>query len=332
MKKVVSILSLLCTLALVMTLLVKVAVAGQATDLPTIEVALPEDGMFGLGGQYLMDKGIDRKHGFIVKPRWSALAEAEKLVAFGTVHLGIATAESAVRANMSDIAIRLVSPYQTPHNSILVRKDSPYKSLKDLKGKPFAIPPEVTSAYNNFDYVMKKDGIQIEKFFQLKKLGAAGISATLERGEVEAGYSWEAHASKLLATGKYRVLVTPRDELNRVLKTKVKMLGWLGTSEAWVMKNSALIPKIRAAWSEMINGVQDDEAHFRKHAKRLFGLESEEELKIGWSRTKMFFLPANFPWPDKANLDVEKRYLTECAELGIFPKDALKVIDKLFVP
>jgi ABC-type nitrate/sulfonate/bicarbonate transport system substrate-binding protein len=331
MKKLSSIIALMGALALTAGF-VEVSVAGQASELPTLEVALPEDGMFGLGGQYLMDKGIDRKHGFIVKPRWAALAEAEKLVAFGTVHLGISTAESAVRANLSDIALRLISPYQTPHNSILVRKDAPYKNLKDLKDKPFAMPPEVTSAYNNFDYMMKKDGIQIEKFFQLKKLGAPGISATLERGEVEAGYTWEAHASKLLATGKYRVLVTPRDELNRILNTKVKLLGWLGTSESWAAKNAALIPKIRAAWSETIKGVQDDEVHFRKHAKRLFGLETEEELKIGWPRTKQFFLPRDFSWPDKANLDIEKRYLRESVELGIFPKDALKFIDVMFIP
>ena len=326
-------LSWLLAAALVfMAAAVKVAVAGQAGDLPTLEVALPDDGMFGLGGQYLMDKGIDRKHGFIVKPRWAALAEAEKLVAFGTVQLGIATAESTVRANLSDIALRLISPYQTPHNSILVRKDAPYKNLKDLKDKPFAMPPEVTSAYNNFDYMMKKEGIQIEKFFQLKKLGAAGISTMLERSEVEAGYSWEAHASKLLATGKYRVLVTPRDELNRILNTKIKLLGWLGTSESWAAKNSALIPKIRAAWSEMIKGVQNDEEHFRKHAKRLFGLETEEELKIGWPRTKQFFLPGDFSWPDKANLDIEKRYLRESTEMGIFPKEAAKFIDVIFIP
>ena len=33
----------------------------RAAELPTIEVGLPEDGMFGLGGQYMIDKGIDKK-------------------------------------------------------------------------------------------------------------------------------------------------------------------------------------------------------------------------------------------------------------------------------
>jgi len=310
----------------------KLGFAGQAAELPSVEVALPEDGMFGLCGQYVLDKAIDRKHGVVVKARWAALAEAEKLVALGTVPVGLTTSESAIRANLSDIKLRLIQPNQTPHNSILVRKDAPYKSLKDLQGKPFAVPPEITSAYNQFDYMMKKEGIQIEKFFQLKKLGAAGISATLERGEVEAGYSWEAHASKLLATGKYRVLVTPRDEMNRILNTKVKMLGWLGTVDSWAAKNGALVPKLRAIWQEMLKAVQNDEEHFRKYAKRFFGLEGAEELKLGWSRTRQFFLPPDFPWPDRANLEIEKRYLREATEMGIFPKEAIGVIDALFLP
>jgi len=305
---------------------------GWSAELPTVEVGLPQDGVFGLGGQYIIDKGIDRKHGFAMKARWSAVADIERLLGIGAISVGLATSESAVRAHLNNIPIRLITPYMTPHNSVLVRKDAPYRSLVDLKGKPFAVPPEVTSAYNNFDFIMKKQGYDIEKFYQLKKLGAPGISTVLERGEVEAGYTWEAHTSKLLATGRYRVLVLPRDEMNRLLNTKVKMLGWIGALDSWLAKNQPLIPMIRAAWQEMIKGVQEDEAHFRKHAKNFFGLEKAEELELGWTRTRQFLLPPDFSWPDKTNLDIEKRYLRESVEMGIFPKEGVRVIDAMFVP
>jgi ABC-type nitrate/sulfonate/bicarbonate transport system substrate-binding protein len=306
--------------------------AVHAAELPSFELGLASDGVFGLGGQYLLDKGLDRKHGFIAKPRWAAVPEVERLVAMGTIPMGLATAESAVRANLRGINIRLIQPFMTPHNAVLVRKDSPYKSLSDLKGKPFAVPPEVTSAYNQFDYMMKKQGIDIEKYYQLKKLGGSGIVAVLERGEVDAGYSWEAFVSKLLATGKYRVLVLPRDEMSKLLNTKVKMLGWVGALDSWVNQNQALIPKVRGAWQDTIKGVQEDEAHFRKYGKKFFGLEKPEELDLGWKRTRQFLLPPDFPWPDKPNLEVEKRYLKEASELGIFEKKAVGVIDAMFVP
>lgn len=321
-------------LALIASALVLTAASlpGWSAELPTVDLGLPSDGVFGLGGQYLIDKKLDRKHGFIVKPRWSGVAEVERLVAMGTIPVGLSTVESAVRANLRDIPLRLIQPYMTPHNAVLVRKDSPYKNLMDLKGKPFAVPPEVTSAYNNLDYIMKKQGVDIERFYQLKKLGAAAISAVLERGEVEAGFSWEAHVSKLLVTGRYRVLTQSRDDMNRLLNTQIKMFGWLGALDRWTDKNPELIKRMRAAWQDTIKGVQEDEAHFRKHAKNLFGLEEPEELKVGWPRTKQFLLPPDFSWPDKANLEVEKRYLREATELGIFDKKALGVIDALFVP
>ena len=332
MKKFFSTVRLLGLLSLILAGLTGYPLRSMSAELPTIEIGLPEDGVFGLGGQYLIDKGIDRKHGFVMKARWAGVADVERLLAIGAIPAGLATSESALRAHLNNIPIRLITPYMTPHNSVLVRKEAAYKNLKDLKDKAFAVPPEVTSAYNNFDYIMKKQGIDIEKFYQLKKLGAAGISTVLERGEVEAGYTWEAHTSKLLTTGKYRVLVVPRDEMNRLLNTKVKMLGWIGALDAWVSKNQPLIPKLRAAWQEMIKGVQEDEAHFRKHAKKFFGLEKPEELELGWTRTRQFLLPPDFSWPDKANLEVEKRYLQESIELGIFPKQATRVIDAMFVP
>ena len=321
----------------VVTLAVLLAAPGVprswSAELPTIEVGLPSDGVFGLGGQYLLDKGLDRKHGFIVKARWAGVPEVERLVALGTIPVGLSTVESAVRANLRGIPLRLIQPYMTPHNAVLVRKDSPYKRLMDLKGKAVAVPPEVTSAYNNLDYIMKKQGVNIEKYYQLKKIGSpAVISAVLEAGEVEAGFSWEAHVSKLLVTGRYRVITQTRDDMNRLLDTDVKMFGWLGALDSWSAKNQELIKKLRAAWQDMIRGVQEDEAHFRKHAKNFFGLESAEELKLGWPRTKQFLLPPDFPWPDQKNLQVEKRYLREATELGIFDKKALGTIDALFVP
>jgi hypothetical protein len=99
---------------------------------------------------------------------------------------------------------------------------------------------------------------------------------------------------------------------------------WQGTK--------SMVARIRAAWQELLKGVQNDEEHFRKYAKRFFGLEAAEELKLGWPRTKQFFLPPDFAWPDKANLDIEKKYLRESTEMGIFPKESLGVIDRMFIP
>ena len=116
--------------------------AASLPDFPTIEMGLPSDGVYGLGGQYILDKGLDRKNGFIITPRWAGVADVERLLAIGGVVVGLTTSESALRANLSGIPIRLIQPFMVPHQQLLVRSDSPYKSIQDLKGKPLAATPE----------------------------------------------------------------------------------------------------------------------------------------------------------------------------------------------
>jgi ABC-type nitrate/sulfonate/bicarbonate transport system substrate-binding protein len=325
---------LLSLVGIVLLALVAVSVptATWAAELPTIEVGLPGGGMFGLGGRYVLDKGLDRKNGFIYKPRWAGVSAVERLMAIGAIPMGLGTSESAVRANLKGNKLRLIQPYMTPHQHLLVRKDSPYKNVMDLKGKPLATTPAVSSMYNMFDFIMKKRKVNIEKDFQLKKLGAAGIRAVLEKGDVEGALIWEAHVSKLLATGKYRVLMVLRDEMAKLLNTKVKMMAWVGATESWVKQNPVMVSKVRAAWQEAINDMRNDEAHFRKYAKKMFGLEKPNEVALGWKRARTFLLPLNFKWPDRANLDAEKKYLLGGMEMGMFPKETVDVIDKMFVP
>ena len=155
----------------------------RAAELPTIEVGLPEDGLFGLGGQYIIDKGLDRKNGFVMKPRWAGVPEIQRLLGIQALSVGLMTPEAALRANVSGAPIRLIQPYQTSHMFVLVRKESPYQSIDDLKGKALALTPEVTTLYNLFDFMNRKRGVNIEKDFQLKKLGGPVIIAVLEKGE-----------------------------------------------------------------------------------------------------------------------------------------------------
>lgn len=308
-------------------------VTARGADLPVVEFGLPSGGVFGLGGQYMIDKELDRKHGFIAKPRWGGVSNVERLIAIGAIPVGLATVESALRANLKGIPLKLIQPYmRTMHNYILVRKDSPYKTIMDLKGKPMAVPHAVTSAYNLFDFMMRKQDVSIEKDFQLKKMGAAAIIAVMERGDVEAALHWEAHVTRMLATGKYRSLAKLGDVITKVMNKDIHLFGWVGAQEAWAKENPELVGKIRAAWQEMIAGVQNDPDHFRKYAKKIFGLEGKEVVDLGFKRVRPFLLPGDFKWPNPKNLANQKQYLKDAIALGIFPEKSAPFIDGLFVP
>jgi ABC-type nitrate/sulfonate/bicarbonate transport system substrate-binding protein len=320
------------TLLLVLAIFPLWPVRLPAAELPTIEVGLPQDGLFGLGGQYIIDKGLDRKNGFIMKPRWAGVPEILRLLGIQAVSVGLMTPEACLRANANGVPLRLVQPYQTAHMYVLVRKESPYQSIDDLKGKSIALTPEVTTLYNLFDFMNRKRGVNIEKTFQLKKLGAPAIIAVLEKGDVEAGILWEAHVSRLLSSGKYRVILGFRDELAKTLNAKTLPVIWLAALEPWLKTNPDSVAKLRGAWSEADRGVQQDEAHFRKYAKQFFGLESPAEVTLAWQRTKIFLLPTDFKWPDAATLNAEKSWLQQGVDLGMFPKESAGFIDVMFTP
>ena len=108
----------------------------RAAELPTIEVGLPEDGLFGLGGQYIIDKGLDRKNGFVMKPRWAGVPEIQRLLGIQALSVGLMTPEAALRANVSGVPIRLIQPYQTSHMFVLVRKSLPIRASMTLKARP----------------------------------------------------------------------------------------------------------------------------------------------------------------------------------------------------
>ncbi len=304
-----------------------------AAELPTVEVGLPEDGVFGLGGQYIIDKELDRKNGFVMKPRWAGVADIQRLMGIGAVPVGLAVSEVSLRANLGGTPIRLVQPYQVPHIFALVAKDSPYKDVLDLKGKAIALTGETTSLYNMFDYIMKKRGINIESDFKLKKFAAApGIIAVLEKGDVDGAIIWEAHVSRLLAAGKYRTIMGFREEMEKLFKGEVVFLSYIGALDSWIKQNPELISKIRATWAAASRGVQEDEAHFRKYGKRFFALEKPEEVSLGWKRTRTILAPADLKWPNPSGLEAQRKYLREATDLGIFPKEAKDIIEKLFVP
>jgi ABC-type nitrate/sulfonate/bicarbonate transport system substrate-binding protein len=331
MKKPVTLAAALVAFAILLGFFGSAANA-QTKDLPTVEVGLPQDGLFGLGGQYILDKGLDRKHGFVMKPRWAGVPEILRLLGVQALSVGLMTPEAALRANVSAVPIRLIQPYQTPHMHVLVAKDSPYKRIDDLKGRAVALTPEVTTLYNLFDFMMRRKGINIEKEFQLKKLGGPGIMAVLERGEVEAGILWEAHVSRLITSGRYRAIMGFRDELGKLLDAKVLPVIWLGALEPWVKANPHLVAGLRGAWTEAYRGVQQDEAHFRKHARQFFGLEKPEELAPAWQRTKIYLLPVDLKWPDPSTLKTAKSFLQQGVEMGMFPKEAAAHIDVMFTP
>lgn len=294
-------------------------VAQTSPPLATVVMGVPSDGVFGLVGKYILEKGIDRKHGIEMQPKWASVPEIERLLVIGAIQAGLAVKESAVRANAGGTALRLIVPVMRPHQFVVVPVGSPYQRVEELKGKKIALTSEVTALYNMFDFIMRERGVRIERDFQLIKTGGPGIMVHLEKKDVEAGIIWEPFVSRLLASGKYRTIMGLAEEMDKLTNSTERM-AWVGAQEGWLEKNREVAARLRAVWIEAADRARTDEAFFRKVAKEFFGLEKPEELTLGWQRTPQSLYPK--PWPDKAAIQTEIKRLERARELGILPAGA----------
>ncbi len=169
-------------------------------------VVLPGTQLFPVSVMKL--RGLDRKHGIkINEVRVSGvqgmLIRAAKLdfdVMFMTW-----TNVPTLRAKGVDV-MNVFATSNFSHD-LFVKKNSPIKSWKDLKGKTVGLPGSAAATSTQlFRYEMKKFfGISPDEV-QVRFAAPGLLAAQLERGDIDASLLFEPTASKFLASGEYRAI------------------------------------------------------------------------------------------------------------------------------
>jgi sulfonate transport system substrate-binding protein len=109
------------------------------------------------------------------------------------------------RAGGIDVKVIAKAGFNPATNAILVRPDSPLRSIADLKGKKVAA--QVGSSVHYFLYqVLKANGLSMEDV-HLVNLAGPDQGPALESGSVDAIVLWMPYRTQLEMAGKARVLV-----------------------------------------------------------------------------------------------------------------------------
>ena len=288
--------------------------AGQA--LQPIHIATSAAGQSGYVAALIENKGLDVKHGIKITNMMMDFTEAANAVKLGRTVASAMQPSTAVNLIKSGTDIRLVTPQIWSGNSWLVKKDAPYKSFADLKGKKIGNFARVTGAYFFSAVIAKEKKLDIEKDFQNVPAETGALIALLERGEVEAINMFEPHTTRLVMSGKYRVLTDFDVELGQIfgappLKSTVGML------KETVEKQPQLVKAIRGAYADAVQMIKkgQDEDFFKSKAKELFNLSKPEEIAAGLKVNK-----ANFA--DKWGSDFfqsQNKILQSGIALGLLP-------------
>jgi len=288
--------------------------AGQA--LPTINVATSAAGQSGYLAALIENKGLDVKYGIKVNNLMMDFTEAANAVKLGRAVASAMQPSTAVNLVKSGTDLRLITPQIWSGNSWVVKREAPYKSFADLKGKKIGNFARVTGAYFFSAVIAKEQKLDIEKDFQNVPAETGALIALLERGEVEAINMFEPHTTRLVMSGKYRVLLDFDIALEEIFGAP-PLKSTIGMLKETVDKQPQLVRALRGAYTEAVKMIKagQDEDFFKAKAKEFFNLSTPEEVAAGMKQNK-----ANFA--DKWGPDFfqsQNRILQAGISLGLLP-------------
>jgi ABC-type nitrate/sulfonate/bicarbonate transport system substrate-binding protein len=282
------------------------AAVGRAWAQPRVDVSVAAVGATGLLVRLVKDLGLDRKHGVELNIVPLAVADAERAVVQGRVPVGIFNPFSAVRAVAEGHPLKLFAPFLLNHNYLLVRSEAPYRRLEDLRGKPVGSLSKISGTYNTFTAICYARGLgDPERYFQLRFGEAVPLIALMERGDLEAIAVFEAHVSRLLATGRYRVLLEFNEEFRRMTASDNLFIA-LAARPAWLHANATAARQIRAALADAVAAFRQNPAGvLERYGREIFGLTGQEEIQLAARRLRFVYTSR---W-DRAFLDRQVRQI-----------------------
>lgn len=151
-------------------------------------------------------KPIEKKYDVkIVFRKFSYGAPENQAMAAGQLQIASAGMGPAVVA-AARLPAKLLAISILEQTALMVPKDSPIHSVKDLKGKTVAFPGVGSQQYPLLLKALSDAGLTVHDIHLFKTKGSE-IGPLLKDHSVDAGITWDPHVSYALANGWARVLV-----------------------------------------------------------------------------------------------------------------------------
>jgi NitT/TauT family transport system substrate-binding protein len=267
----------------------------------------------GLVTTVIKRHGLDLKHGVDLDLKPFDPADAEKAVVIGSVEVGFFVPISWAKVNLEDQSVAFLLPLYTNHGSLLVRSDSPYQSVEDLRGKKIATLGQISGLYTSMQVLCRELGLDWEKDFSLVSGPAPAVVAALERGDVEAAVPFEPNSSLLLATGKYRELLNPNEAWRQITGSPMFLVG-LAARQRWIDQNLDTARAVKATILDATRYIREHPDVFEEEREAL-GIQSEAHLALVKQRMADIYLPEQ----DAALVRSIEEIVDRSVDLGIVP-------------
>ncbi len=142
-------------------------------------------------------------------PLFSYGAPENQAMAAGEIQLASAGMGPAIVA-ATRLPAKLLAITVLEQTAVLVKADSPIKSVAELKGKGIAHPGKGSQQYPLMVKALMDAGLSVDDV-ELYKTKGSDVVTLIINGDVAAGITWDPHVSKALQAGTVRVLIGAKD-------------------------------------------------------------------------------------------------------------------------
>jgi NitT/TauT family transport system substrate-binding protein len=199
--------------------------AAPTQELPTVRVAGPPIDDYK-PVYYAIRSGLFRKYGLNVEATITTSGSAAlAAVAGGSVQVAFTSLPAVLQAHVRGVGFKIVAPAQyylteAPTVGLIVKKDSPIRSGRDLNGTTIA-----TNSLKDLNSTatlawMDKNGGD-SRTVKVVELPSSAIAAAIDDGRVSASSISVPFLDAALASGKVRMLAKSYDAIGKKFETSV---------------------------------------------------------------------------------------------------------------
>ena len=297
------------------------AATGPASALEKVTAVIPQNSVFILNWQGARDAGIFKKHDIDVevdaRPFAGFLAGIPSKQTMATTYSGI----DAILKMNEGLDLAIIGGGLTVFQDIFVRKDSPIKTVADLRGKKFGVWSTGAGAFKAARAaIMDAAGIDIMKDTKLVQLAPPALFKLAERGEVDAMINISSFTVQAFSQpDKFRSIFSPNEYWKKKTGYPIVWSAPLVAWKSWVNENPTRAKNYAAAVHDSFRWLRDpanlDEA-VKKYGT-LAGVTTPEAIgayKKILAEKRMFLAH----WDQKA-ADAEWQFLEMAKRNGVLP-------------
>jgi NitT/TauT family transport system substrate-binding protein len=228
----------------------------------------------------------------------------------------------AMKLREQGIPIKIVYLGHRDGSTVMVAKDSPAKSLRDLRGKTFAIPNRASNQYFVINKLMADQGVKPSEI-RFVEMAPPDMPSALATHAIDAYFVGEPHAAKAQLDGSGRVLYMAKDI-------------WPHFISCVLVVTEDLINEKPDVVRDLVRGIAQSgewaETHRFDAAKVAAPAFRQNEKLVRFVLTQP---PDRVSYRMLAPSDQEMQKIADMGfKLGVLPKplDVKEIVDRSFIP